>query len=519
MKGHPYRTVAVAVVLVVILAAYVIAYLLDEPIRKEMERRLNASLEGYAVTIGAADFHPLGFSLDLEEIRVVQNAAPKPPVAQIAAIEASVQWRALIWGDLVADMEIDRPVIHLTRPQAVKEAQDKVPLEERGWQDAIQEIYPLEINEFRVEGGKLTYAPPKPFKPLQVTWFGLVLRDIRNVRSAKDAYPSPVELHARLLDEARLDAEGAADLLAEPVPRMRLDIQLAGLALSHLEPLAHEVGLVTKGGTLGAEGRVEYAADQTLVDLERVTLKGAKVDYRSSAARKVDLIEETTEIVAKPEAKPDLVLRVARLEVADSEVGIVNEDADPRYRLFLSDLDLDVRNFSNERKAPPGRAEANARFMGSGPAHAVLEFQPAASTSDFDLDLEIERTDLTTMNDLWRAYGNFDVAGGNFALYTSLRVKDGRVDGYVKPLFTDLDVYDVDQDAKKNIFRQAYEGILGGMATILENQPRDQVATQTDLSGPIENPETSTLQVVAGLIRNAFFGAILPGLDQQRRQG
>jgi hypothetical protein len=355
----------VAVVLVVIVAAYVIAYLLDEPMRKEMERRLNASLEGYAVTIGAADFHPLGFSLDLEQIRVVQNAAPKPPVAQIAAIEASVQWRALIWGDLVADMEIDRPVIHLTRPQAVKEAQDEVPLEERGWQHAIQEIYPLEINEFRVEGGKLTYEAPKPFKPLQVTWFGLVLRDIRNVRSAKDAYPSPVELHARLLDEAHLDAEGDADLLAEPVPRMRLDIELAGLALSHLEPLAREVGLETKGGTLGAEGHVEYAAARTVVDLERVTLESAKVDYKSSETRKVDLIEETTEVVAKPEAKPELVLRVAKLEILDSEVGIVNEDADPHYRLFLADLDLNVRNFSNELGAPRAARKCRAGSWGA----------------------------------------------------------------------------------------------------------------------------------------------------------
>jgi hypothetical protein len=157
--------------------------------------------------------------------------------------------------------------------------------------------------------------------------------------------------------------------------------------------------------------------------------------------------------------------------------------------------------------------------MGSGAAHAVVNFQPASSSSDFDLNLEIERTDLTTMNDLWQAYGNFDVAGGNFALYTSLRVKDGQVDGYVKPLFTDMDVYDVDQDAGENIFKQAYEGILGGMASLLQNQPRDQVATKTDLSGRIEDPKTSTLQVVVGLIRNAFFSAILPGLDQQRRQG
>jgi hypothetical protein len=50
---------------------------------------------------------------------------------------------------------------------------------------------------------------------------------------------------------------------------------------------------------------------------------------------------------------------------------------------------------------------------------------------------------------------------------------------------------------------------------LLENRSRDAVATETDISGPIENPETSTVQVVVGLIRNAFFRAILPGLERR----
>src|SRR5690606_3653989 len=99
--------------------------------------------------------------------------------------------------------------------------------------------------------------------------------------------------------------------------------------------------------------------------------------------------------------------------------------------------------------------------------------------------------DLRTLNDLLRSRGGFDVNAGNFSLFSEIAVREGRVDGYVKPLFANLDVYDRRQDSDKNIFQQAYEGIVGGIGTLLENQPRDEVATRTDLSGRIENPETS----------------------------
>ncbi len=108
---------------------------------------------------------------------------------------------------------------------------------------------------------------------------------------------------------------------------------------------------------------------------------------------------------------------------------------------------------------------------------------------------------------------------GKFSLFSELAVRNGRVDGYVKPLFADMDVYDREQDSKKGIGRQAWEAVVGGVATLLENRPRDEVATRADLSGPIENPNASTLQIVIGLIQNAFFKAIVPGLEHARRGG
>ncbi len=49
---------------------------------------------------------------------------------------------------------------------------------------------------------------------------------------------------------------------------------------------------------------------------------------------------------------------------------------------------------------------------------------------------------MKSMNNLWRSYGNFDVVAGQFSFYSELSVRNGNVEGYVKPLFHNMDVYD-----------------------------------------------------------------------------
>ena len=53
---------------------------------------------------------------------------------------------------------------------------------------------------------------------------------------------------------------------------------------------------------------------------------------------------------------------------------------------------------------------------------------------------------MTLMNDLFRSYGKFDVVAGSFSFYSELKARDGNIEGYVKPLFKGMDVYDRRQD-------------------------------------------------------------------------
>jgi len=50
------------------------------------------------------------------------------------------------------------------------------------------------------------------------------------------------------------------------------------------------------------------------------------------------------------------------------------------------------------------------------------------------------------------------------------------------------------------------------------NMPGAEVATRADVSGRLDDPKVSTVQVVVRLIQNAFFKAILPGLEHETEQ-
>ena len=106
--------------------------------------------------------------------------------------------------------------------------------------------------------------------------------------------------------------------------------------------------------------------------------------------------------------------------------------------------------------------------MGTGDTVISGTFRPETKSPDFDLAIKIDRTQMRTMKNVLRAYGNFDVTADEFSLYSELRVKNGRVDGYIKPLFKDMKVYDARQDNERSVFCKLYEGLVGMSRSYLE---------------------------------------------------
>jgi Domain of Unknown Function (DUF748) len=509
--------VAIMALPVVLLVATDV--LLDEPIRRQVEQRMNERLKGYKVTLQGADFHVWGFSLDLLNLVVVQEANPDPPIARIPKLSASVQWRELIWGKVVADFRFLRPVVHFNLAHFRAEQKDPRPVKEKGWQEALESIYPVKINEFRIVEGDVTYEDRGPFKPLHVTRVNFKADNIRNIRSRTHSYPSPIHLDAVVFDTGSLVADGHADFLGVPHPGAKANLKVQGIPLDYLKPITERYNLAVRKGTLSIDGTVEYASDGgTLAVVRELVADSLDLDWVHTAQTKA--AEEQTTQKAKETAqevsnKPEMLLRVEHARIQKSTFGFVNAAAKPTYRVFISDTQADIKNLSNHSTEGTATATLRGKFMGSGATVLSANFRPEKNGPDFDLAVRVENTDMRAMNDLLRAYGKFDVVSGLFSLYAELAVKNGQVQGYIKPLFRDLKAYDKRQDKEKSAFRKLYEKLVGGVSKLVENEPRSEVATKAEIKGRLDNPKASTWEVLVNLIRNAFFKAILPGFDEE----
>jgi len=213
-----------------------------------------------------------------------------------------------------------------------------------------------------------------------------------------------------------------------------------------------------------------------------------------------------------------VLVKIGQFDVVRSTLAFVNRGSTPPYRLFLTDAAIHARNISSQRAEGLGNIELTGKFMDSGPAVVKARFRPGKPTPAVDAEIRITGVDMARMNDLWKAYAKVDVAGGEFALYAELSAKDGMLSGYVKPLLKDVNVYDPAQDKKKNVVRKAYEAVVGAMSTLLENRPREEVATRVDISGRIDKPDVRPVVAAARLFQNAFIKAILPGFERRGRE-
>lgn len=506
---------AAALIIVAIYAAALVWG--NEVLRQRVEYNANQRLQGYKVRIPELYFHLIGCSLTLRNLEIIQQKNPHPPVAQIASLKTSVHWRALLHGRLVADFVFDEPRMHIDLAQLRSEAADKKKLHEKGWQEAAEAVYPLKINRLQIRDGHITYVDRDAKRPLQLDHLNILAENIRNVRSPDDVYPSTVHIDTTVFKTGKLRVDGHANFLSEPQASMNVDVDIADIPLKDIDPAASHANLSIRNGILNATGHLESNPKTEHIRLAKATIRKLDVDYqhRSQTEEAEAVRVERVEAAAKEASnKPSALLEVDDLEIHDGTIGYTDSTRAPGYHVFLGNTDLTIRHLTNQATQQPADIHIAGRFMGSGKTEVTSTFRPVNKTPQFDLSLAIQDAALPSLNDVFRTYGNFDVTEGQFSFFSELHAADGAIHGYVKPLFSNMKVYDRAQDRDKPLFHQLYEAIIGGVATLLENS-RDDVATKAEVAGRIDNPNVRTWQAILNFLRNAFVQAIRPGLDAQ----
>jgi Domain of Unknown Function (DUF748) len=502
---------------ILVFLLFIVSYFLDEPLRSSMENRMNSRLKGYTVSLQKLHFQLVGFSLTLEGLSVSQKTHPDPPIAYFPVLHASINWHNILLGKLVAEFMLDRPEIRIDHRQLKSEAANPVPLKQQGWQQAVEAIYPLKINDLTIHDAKFTYIDEDPKQPLYLSSLNLKADNIRNVLLPARVYPSSFHLETAIFGTGRGVIDGKANFLAVPYPGFNARLTLEKVPLDNFRPLVARTNLSLRNGLLSASGDIEYAPKVKKAHLKELTVQGMEIEYIHTAGtaaaekRRAEMVVKAAQVVGKSA----IAFRIDQARFTRSRVGLVNKAARTPYRVYLADADLTISHVSNDFSQGPATAELQGKFMGSGASRVTAHLRPGHKSPDMDIDVKIDETHMTAMNDLLRAYADLDVAAGTFSFYSELHIKDDAVSGYVKPIFKGIKLHDRRMDKEKSVSNKMYEMLVGGIIKLMKTGPQGKVAVKVDISGPLNNPHMGRWQVIGQLLRNAFIKTILPGFEKE----
>lgn len=209
-------------------------------------------------------------------------------------------------------------------------------------------------------------------------------------------------------------------------------------------------------------------------------------------------------------------LKINRFEVINGTIRYRDESSKPIVDIEMNETFIVAQNLHNSYDSTsqlPARVKGRANVY-EGLLDFTMRLNPMADNPTFDMNLNIQNTNLKKLNDFFQAYAKVDVNKGTFGLYAEAAAKDGKFVGYVKPLIKDLDVLGK-EDRDDNMLRKMWEGMVGTAGQVFKNQEEDQIATKINFEGNIENPDTSLWDTIANVLRNAFVRALQPAIDNQ----
>lgn len=265
-----------------------------------------------------------------------------------------------------------------------------------------------------------------------------------------------------------------------------------------------------------------FEAEQIDVSLEwKALLKGAVVGELHFVRPILRFVQDDEEPQLGDEggwarALQSLVpIELNRVEVVDGMVSYRG-----RRELALPDLVVekfhllaqDITNEKSDERELPATIEASGSVMSGAELTVRGRFDLLAEEPAMDASLTCETIDLVELNELLRRKAAIDVKSGQLDVYSEWALMDSKLDGYLKLIAEDVEIFDLQEDAG-NPLEIIWQGLAGILVQTTKNQSRDQFATKVPFKGDLENLDTGVMASIVSTLENAFVQAMQRDLD------
>lgn len=237
--------------LIVVLVLIGIRLALPYVILHYANRRL-AGMHEYRGRIKDIDLALLRGAYKIDSVymnRVNEETGEETPLFSARTIDLSIEWKSILNGSLVGEMELKEPVLRFTKEQAEP---DDLRADSSHFKHLFKEFVPLKINRLEVINGKLVFVDPyaTPKVDVEMTSVYLVALNLRNSYDSSVLLPAAIRGNASVYD-GTLSYDVRLDPLAE-LPTFDLSAEWTGTRLVELNDFLEAYAKVdVSGGTFG----------------------------------------------------------------------------------------------------------------------------------------------------------------------------------------------------------------------------------------------------------------------------
>jgi hypothetical protein len=213
----------IAIALHAVLPSIVLRY-----VNKELD-----GLEGYSGHVEDIDISLLRGAYQIQGVRIVKTDGRVPvPFFRADEIDISVEWGALFDGDIVAEIDVHRPVLNFVKGPTEKTSQTEPG---DNWTETVRDLAPFKINRFAIHNGSVHYRDFH--SDPQVNIFAQDIRGVaRNLTNAEDLSGSLVatfEAKALAMNSGAFELKGKYNPYAKH-PTFEVDAALDHLNIKQL---------------------------------------------------------------------------------------------------------------------------------------------------------------------------------------------------------------------------------------------------------------------------------------------
>lgn len=241
-RVRKFGVAAVAFVLVVVAARVATPYLLVRYVNRTL-----AGLDGYSGHVREVDLHIWRGAYQIEDVRIVKTGGGKKPVPLFAAqtIDISVEWKALLDGAIVAEIDLLSPQLNFVadkkkepKGEAEAEERDKERVARGGestWQTQVKKLVPLKINRIGIVDGEIHYRDPHSDPKVNVNVNRLYgeVTNLTNSEELSDTMMAKAWFRGRALRSGKLRIDASLDPYAKK-PSFTTHVKLQDLQVKEL---------------------------------------------------------------------------------------------------------------------------------------------------------------------------------------------------------------------------------------------------------------------------------------------